>query len=235
MDVQGPELAKTYYEKHKVTYPAWVDPGNALGDAIGFKVVPNLFYVDEFGVFRGQLNRKRLQAAMAKNSSDTSDAGQAGDDPTSRFLAEVGKPVASTLTDDDAQRLREAVPTAAVADLCARADANLHDLDALLAAGRACLRAGDLPKAVVYLGRAFKLDRGSSEAAMLMASAYLSDRNKADAAAVLRRALEADPDNFLIRKQIWAIEHAARFYSDEKVDFAWQERQLAAERGHGGT
>jgi hypothetical protein len=42
-----------------------------------------------------------------------------------------------------------------------------------------------------------------------------------------RRALEIDPANFLIRSQIWAVEHPEHFYPT--VDRAWQERQLLKE------
>jgi hypothetical protein len=42
-----------------------------------------------------------------------------------------------------------------------------------------------------------------------------------------RRALELDPDNFLIRSQIWVVEHPERFYP--AVDRNWQEQQLLKE------
>jgi hypothetical protein len=47
--------------------------------------------------------------------------------------------------------------------------------------------------------------------------------------AAWREALRADPDNFVIRKQIWAVEHPERFYPS--IDWAWQRDQLARERG----
>lgn len=42
-----------------------------------------------------------------------------------------------------------------------------------------------------------------------------------------RGALALDPDNFLIRSQIWAAEHPDRFWP--AVDRAWQEAQLVRE------
>ena len=50
----------------------------------------------------------------------------------------------------------------------------------------------------------------------------------AEAAAAWRRALRYDPDNFVIRKQIWALLHPERFR--EPIDYAWQQEQLARER-----
>jgi len=48
-----------------------------------------------------------------------------------------------------------------------------------------------------------------------------------DAVVVWREALMLDPDNFVIRSQIWAVEHPERFYP--AVDRSWQELQLAKE------
>jgi hypothetical protein len=50
---------------------------------------------------------------------------------------------------------------------------------------------------------------------------------EAEAVALWRDALRLDPDNFLIRSQIWAAEHPERFYP--AVDRDWQELQLLQE------
>lgn len=42
-----------------------------------------------------------------------------------------------------------------------------------------------------------------------------------------RAALDVDPDNFLIRSQVWVVEHPEHFYP--AVDRDWQERQLMRE------
>ncbi len=47
------------------------------------------------------------------------------------------------------------------------------------------------------------------------------------ALACWREALEIDPGNFLIRSQIWALEHPERFWP--AVDRDWQEQQLLRE------
>lgn len=48
-----------------------------------------------------------------------------------------------------------------------------------------------------------------------------------DALQTWRRALELDPDNFLIRSQIWAVENPERFWP--AVDRQWQQAQLLRE------
>ena len=42
-----------------------------------------------------------------------------------------------------------------------------------------------------------------------------------------RRALELDPRNFTVRKQIWREEHPERFYPT--IDTEWQKEQLVKE------
>lgn len=56
----------------------------------------------------------------------------------------------------------------------------------------------------------------------------LFDRDeRTEAVASWRRALDLDPDNFVIRSQIWTVEHPEHFYP--VVDRNWQEQQLLKE------
>jgi tetratricopeptide (TPR) repeat protein len=47
-----------------------------------------------------------------------------------------------------------------------------------------------------------------------------------EAVALWRRVIDIEPDNFIVRKQVWAVEHPEKFY-DGAVDFAWQREQMA--------
>ena len=47
-----------------------------------------------------------------------------------------------------------------------------------------------------------------------------------EAVALWRRGLAIEPRNYIIRKQIWAVEHPEKFY-DGDVDYVWQKDQLA--------
>jgi hypothetical protein len=82
----------------------------------------------------------------------------------------------------------------------------------------------DEPRAGPALGRvrAVALQRGLD---------LLRQGDRAGAAEAWREALRADPDNYVIRKQIWAIEHPERFYPT--IDWAWQKAQLARDRAAG--
>ena len=51
---------------------------------------------------------------------------------------------------------------------------------------------------------------------------------KAEAMAEWRKALALDPQNWIIHKQIWAVEHPDKFY-EGAVDYGWQKTQLEIE------
>jgi hypothetical protein len=72
-------------------------------------------------------------------------------------------------------------------------------------------------------------ERMSPEALELFAAgvALYSRGSVAEALGTWREALALDADNFVIRSQIWAVEHPERFYP--VVDREWQEFQLVKE------
>ena len=41
-----------------------------------------------------------------------------------------------------------------------------------------------------------------------------------------REGAALEPDNYIIRKQIWAVEYPEKFYSSDAVDSDWQREQL---------
>ena len=55
------------------------------------------------------------------------------------------------------------------------------------------------------------------------------DGRDEEALPVLKKALELDPDNWLIRKQIWAVEHPEKFYEGD-IDTAWQREVMRSKK-----
>lgn len=53
----------------------------------------------------------------------------------------------------------------------------------------------------------------------------LARGDRAGALEALAKARDLDPENWLVRKQIWAIEHPEKFY-EGKIDLEWQRRQM---------
>ena len=52
---------------------------------------------------------------------------------------------------------------------------------------------------------------------------------KQEAMAEWRKALALDPENWIIHKQIWAVEHPDKFYEGD-VDYGWQQTELEREK-----
>ena len=55
---------------------------------------------------------------------------------------------------------------------------------------------------------------------------HYRDGRTGKALALWRQGLELSPENYLIRKQIWAVENPERFYRGD-VDYDWQREQIA--------
>ena len=67
-----------------------------------------------------------------------------------------------------------------------------------------------------------------ADARYQLAVVLLEQGKKGEAVAELREAARLDPENWIIRKQLWAVAHPEAFY-DGPVDYDWQKRQRQAE------
>ena len=76
---------------------------------------------------------------------------------------------------------------------------------------------------------ALEKDPKSTRALVGMATAYLDLGQKEKALSALRQASALDPGNWIIHKQVWAIEHPEQFYP--AINSKWQEQQLQQEKG----
>ncbi len=61
------------------------------------------------------------------------------------------------------------------------------------------------------------------------AAVALAKQESNTALSLLKGALQLDSGNWLIRKQIWAIQDPDRFY-DGPIDFEWQKQQLQKDK-----
>jgi hypothetical protein len=66
---------------------------------------------------------------------------------------------------------------------------------------------------------------GKSGALFSQGAAAFASGRRAEALLLWREARALDPGNFIIRKQIWAVEHPDKFYP--QIDSEWQREQLA--------
>ena len=71
-------------------------------------------------------------------------------------------------------------------------------------------------------------DEQEAVARFQLAAVMLQRDRKDEALEELRRAFRLDPENWFIRKQMWALETPEAFYSGD-VDYDWQKEQMARE------
>ena len=76
-------------------------------------------------------------------------------------------------------------------------------------------------------------DESEADSRFQLAILLLERDKKDEAIAELKRAFRLDPQNWLIRKQLWAVEHPESFY-DGNVDYGWQKEQMEREEAEAG-
>ncbi len=161
MDAQGPDAPRPFAEPTRDSFVTLVDADNTLGDAFGFKAIPNGVLISPEGLLDGTVaGRFDIRREETRELVE-------------RWLDSDAKPLPAEIDEldwsDEALRLfREA---------------------------GACVRRGERAGAIELLKRAFPLE----------------------------------PDNLIIRKQLWAIEHPEKFYEGD-VDYGWQREQMEAGR-----
>lgn len=206
MDIQGPAAVAPWVDRHKVGFPVAVDAADVFGTAFGLTAIPVSYLVDEVGIIRIR-----------------------GAGPSPEFLAEIEKVLREPVS-----RVRGSLPstatTLAVGDPGVRAGAEPIDVATRIALARSLQQAGDFAGAIAACEAAARVDPANAVIPFHHGLVLLGLGRTNDALIQLRRARDLAPDNWRIRKQIWAIEHPDRFYGSEGIDWAWQKEQLRRER-----
>ena len=206
MDVQGASVVKPYVEKAGVTFPVAVDAADVLGQAFGLKAIPVAIFVDEVGIVRLR-----------------------GGGPSKELLAQIEELLREPVTNIRGTPPR--LPAAATpGELEREVAASTNDWRSRVALPRARAEAGRFGDAIAQLQAASKLKPTESRVLFVWGLVLLQQGEKEAALNKLKQARDLDPDNWRIRKQIWAIENPAKFYAGTSPDFGWQREQLKKEK-----
>ena len=211
MDAQGPEVVRRFAEAAGVTFPAAVDRSQGLWQLYGFDVVPNGFFVDENGILRyakiGGFEVRNAEDAKAIEDLLAAPVGAAsGGNATEHF----------TTRDETLQKAEEA---------SAKDPTNL-DLRLTLAENLVeTKRYGDARREFQAV---LAKNPQSARAFVGLATIDLDMGDRERAASALRKAWAIEPNNWIIRKQIWAVEHPEQFYP--AINPNWQRQQLEKEK-----
>lgn len=87
---------------------------------------------------------------------------------------------------------------------------------------------GVAPGSAPASGELTRVERELYETRVRFGAELLSLGKKDPAAAEWQKALRMDPENFVLRKQIWLLRFPEKF--NPEIDFEWQKAQLARER-----
>jgi len=198
IDLQGADAARPYVEKAGVTYTALVDENNVLGELFGVNYVPLHYIIDEFGIYRMKERDSQKIAEFLKKEKVNMD------------LVVRAKPAPSMY---DVSRLKAIV------------ERHPDNANARLMLGDALVQQGKYEEGIGEYRKAMELEPKSAEGPFRIGRTMLKQGRKDEALAELKNALKLDADNWIIHKQIWAIEHPEKFY-EGNVDYDWQKEQL---------
>ena len=209
VDVLGAEVVRPYTRKFGVTFPVAVDPADVFGAAFGLKAIPVCFLVDEVGIVRLR-----------------------GGGPTAALLDQI-----ETVLREPSTALRAVQPqlpaARSKADLETALARNPADWKSRLALARLYDEGEKYAEATGQLEAVAQSQPRNAEIPFVWGLVLLHQQQKDSALAKLKQARDLDPENWRIRKQIWAIEHPDKFYTSESPDFGWQKEELAREKGQG--
>ena len=197
MDVQGVDVARPYVEKAGVTYTALIDENNILGELFGIGYVPLHYIIDEYGIYRMEEgNQQKIETFL--NCEEVN-----------MELVVRAAPAPSMYDVDRLETVVKKHPDNATAHLML---------------GDALVQQGKYEKGIAEYGKAAKLEPESAEGAFRIGRTLLRQDRKDEALIELKKAWKLDPKNWIIRKQIWAIENPEKFY-EGNVNYGWQEVQ----------
>jgi tetratricopeptide (TPR) repeat protein len=198
IDIQGADAARPYVKKAGVKYTALVDENNVLGSLFGVNYVPLHYIIDEFGIYRmKERDSQKIADFLNQKKVDMHLVVKASDAPGMY----------------DVKRLKEIV------------ERNPDNANARLMLGDALIQQGKYQEGISEYRKAVDSDPESAEGPFRIGRAMLKQDRKKQALVELKKAWELDKGNWIIRKQIWAIEHPEKFY-DGKVDYDWQKVQI---------
>ena len=198
IDIQGAEAAKPYVKKSGVKYTALVDENNVLGKLFGVNYVPLHYIIDEFGIYRmKERDPQKIADFLDLEKVDVRLVVKAKDSPAVY----------------DIKRLKEIV------------EWDPDSANAHLMLGDALIQQGKYEEGISEYREAVDLRPESAEGSFRIGRAMLRQGREKQALVELKKAWELDKGNWIIRKQIWAIEHPEKFY-DGKVDYDWQKKQM---------
>jgi peroxiredoxin len=210
MDGQGSDVARPFVEQARVTFPVAVDSVDCLWDQLGFDYIPSGYYVDERGVIRylkvgGFDIRESLNAKIVEDLLS--------DKWSKKPLRIQEKPKFSIKKE--------------IAELTQQLKAVTRGVEKRLRLADLLVKTGQYRKAGKEYDTVLVQQPRNARALFARGVVYHREGKTPLALSSWKRALAQEPANWVIRKQIWALEFPGRFYP--RIQFDWQNEQIRRE------
>jgi peroxiredoxin len=210
MDALGYGVVRPFVEKARATFPTVVDSADGLWDLYGFEIIPNGYYVDE----RGYIRYLKVGGFDVREATTV----KILDDLLSEKWPK--KPV----------RVSERPKISAKMEIIGLA----KQVKVKSRGVEKRLRLAELLVQTAQYKRAAKeydtlLAQHPKQVRALFGRGVVCHRERKTQRALeyWRRAYALDTGNWIIRKQIWALEHPEQFYPT--VNYVWQQEQIRRE------
>ncbi len=210
MDAQGADVARRFTEAAGATFMTAVDRAQGLWELYGFDVIPNGFFVDE----RGVLRYAKVGGFDVRNPEDSA--------AIENLLLE---PASANLAASAPLKFEKVAAAVLRAEEDARRDPD--NLEKLMTLAERRVEAHQYSEARREFEAALEKNPKSARALVGLATVFFDLGDRAQAVAALKRARALEPNNWIIRKQIWAVEHPEEFYPAINTD--WQNERIRQE------
>jgi peroxiredoxin len=210
MDALGARVVRPFVERAGVTFPTLVDSADGLWDLYGFEVIPNGYYVDERGCIR----------YLKVGGFDVRDA------TTAKILDDL----LSEKWPKKHLRIAERPQVSAkkeIAELNKQLKSKSRGVEKRLRLAELLVQTGQHKKAAKEYDTVLAQHPKQVRALFGRGVVWHRERRPQKALEFWRRAYALDTGNWVIRKQIWALEYPEQFYPS--VNYIWQQEQIRRE------
>lgn len=210
MDATGGEAVRAFAEQARVTFPVAVDSADCLWDLLGFDHIPNGYYVDERGVIR------YLKIG--------------GFDIRESLCAKIVDDLLSEKWSKKPLRIPERPKLTfkkEIAELTQQLKSVTRGVEKRLRLADLLVKTGQYRKAGKEYDTVLAHHPRNPRALFARGVAFHREGKIVQALSFWKRAFAQDPSNWVIRKQIWALEFPQHFYP--RIHFDWQNEQIRRE------
>lgn len=210
VDAHGTDNVRPFVEAARSSFRTLIDMTGASWALYGFELIPSGYYIDESGLVR-------YLKVGGFDIHDNTTVKIVEDLLAEKWAKKPVKPVERPFTSTRQE----------IAELTRQLKISSRVTDKRLRFADLMVETGHLRKAARVYDAVLAQHPKHVKALFGRGVAFVKEGKLELALACWRKALALAPTNWIIRKQIWALEHPEQFYP--AIDYHWQQEQLRLE------